>query len=231
MVFTLVSVRRMSQRSAGHGRSTNTTLSSLPGRRMAGSMMSGRLEAAMMNTCLRLSKPSITVSSWSTTSELDFCRHKMYPYTLAHPYNVLAHDSSQNKTVLEHDSSFTQYPHNARHDSFLTQCTCTGSLINTQCTRTRQLFKTHCTRTRCCLNTGCTMHTLLCASSNGTPTPASFLFDDRASISSKKMTHGAELPARANTCLTARSLSPTYIFSSSGPFTDMKFSPVSFATA
>ena len=32
----------------------------------------------------------------------------------------------------------------------------------------------------------------------------------RASSSSKKMTHGAEARARANTCRTAFSLSPTY---------------------
>ena len=39
----------------------------------------------------------------------------------------------------------------------------------------------------------------------------------RESISSKNMTHGAEARARWNTVLTARSLSPTYMFSNSGP--------------
>jgi hypothetical protein len=38
-----------------------------------------------------------------------------------------------------------------------------------------------------------------------------------ASISSKNSTHGCAARARANSCLTALSLSPTYLFSSSGP--------------
>ena len=37
------------------------------------------------------------------------------------------------------------------------------------------------------------------------------------SISSKKMTQGAELRARMKHARTARSLSPTYIFNNSGP--------------
>ena len=62
------------------------------------------------------------------------------------------------------------------------------------------------------------------------------------------MTQGHDALARAKTCRTARSLSPTYcnyyqcirhferllcitLFSSSGPFTLMKFAPDSFATA
>ena len=53
----------------------------------------------------------------------------------------------------------------------------------------------------------------------------------RASSSSKKMTQGAEFLALRKTCLTAFSLSPTYIFRSSGPFTDMKLMPDSFAIA
>ena len=73
-----------------------------------------------------------------------------------------------------------------------------------------------------------------------------------ASSSSKKMIQGLLALALANTCLTARSLSPTYwrefetfkhspkyatgtrrrtLFSSSGPFTLMKFALDSFATA
>ncbi len=68
----------------------------------------------------------------------------------------------------------------------------------------------------------------------------------RASSSSKKMTHGLEARARENTCLTRDSDSPTNMFSSSGPFTLtcghlsascmyftylMKFAPLSLATA
>ena len=39
----------------------------------------------------------------------------------------------------------------------------------------------------------------------------------KASSSSKKSTQGAAARARLNSCLTARSLSPTHLFSSSGP--------------
>lgn len=69
-----------------------------------------------------------------------------------------------------------------------------------------------------------------------------------ASSSSKKMMQGDEARARANTCLTARSLSPTYckpsqyrptaipkaertLLSSSGPLTEIKLALLSFATA
>ena len=41
--------------------------SSLPGRRMAGSMMSGRLVAPMMNTFFLLLIPSISVRIWLIT--------------------------------------------------------------------------------------------------------------------------------------------------------------------
>ena len=41
--------------------------SSLPGRRMAGSMMSGRLVAPMMNTFFLLLMPSISVRIWLIT--------------------------------------------------------------------------------------------------------------------------------------------------------------------
>mmetsp|Transcript_27219 Transcript_27219/g.60264 ORF Transcript_27219/g.60264 Transcript_27219/m.60264 type:complete len:626 (+) Transcript_27219:604-2481(+) len=53
----------------------------------------------------------------------------------------------------------------------------------------------------------------------------------RASSSSKKITHGAEERALANTCLTLDSDSPTYILSSSGPLTEMKFAPDWLASA
>ena len=43
----------------------------------------------------------------------------------------------------------------------------------------------------------------------------------RASSSSKNSTQGAAARARLNSCLTARSLSPTHLFSSSGPCTPM----------
>lgn len=81
-------------------------------------------------------------------------------------------------------------------------------------------------------------------------TRLSSLLGTSASNSSKKMTHGEEARARAKTCLTARSLSPTYwdhhheygdtlkknrglatLFNNSGPFTLMKFALDSFATA
>lgn len=45
------------------------------------------------------------------------------------------------------------------------------------------------------------------------------------------MTHGDDARARANTCRTAFSLSPTYLFSSSGPLTLIKLARLSFATA
>eukprot|EP00755_Sulcionema_specki_P010848 Sspe_Gene.47543::Locus_24298_Transcript_1_1_Confidence_1.000_Length_2121::g.47543::m.47543 len=56
-------------------------------------------------------------------------------------------------------------------------------------------------------------------------------FGASASSSSKKSTHGAEARPRANTILTARSLSPTYLLRSSGPLTDMKFAEASLAIA
>mmetsp|Transcript_28567 Transcript_28567/g.77052 ORF Transcript_28567/g.77052 Transcript_28567/m.77052 type:complete len:275 (-) Transcript_28567:1339-2163(-) len=52
-----------------------------------------------------------------------------------------------------------------------------------------------------------------------------------ASSSSKNRTQGWAARARENSCRTARSLSPTYLFSSSGPLMDMKFAPLSCATA
>mmetsp|Transcript_45968 Transcript_45968/g.133174 ORF Transcript_45968/g.133174 Transcript_45968/m.133174 type:complete len:259 (+) Transcript_45968:752-1528(+) len=45
------------------------------------------------------------------------------------------------------------------------------------------------------------------------------------------MTHGAELSALWKTRRTARSDSPTYLFSSSGPLIAMKFAPLAFAVA
>lgn len=45
----------------------------------------------------------------------------------------------------------------------------------------------------------------------------------RASSSSKKRRHGAAARARANSCRTALSLSPTHLFSSSGPCTHAKY--------
>mmetsp|Transcript_8856 Transcript_8856/g.25532 ORF Transcript_8856/g.25532 Transcript_8856/m.25532 type:complete len:254 (-) Transcript_8856:552-1313(-) len=51
------------------------------------------------------------------------------------------------------------------------------------------------------------------------------------SSSSKNTTQGLELRARSNTRRTERSLSPTYLSSSSGPFTLMKLAPLSLAIA
>ena len=51
------------------------------------------------------------------------------------------------------------------------------------------------------------------------------LFGQSESNSSKKTMHGEELHARSKTCRTARSLSPKYLSSNSGPFTDMKLTP------
>eukprot|EP00982_Pelagococcus_subviridis_P007496 30632-Pelagococcus_subviridis.AAC.5 len=57
----------------------------------------------------------------------------------------------------------------------------------------------------------------------------------RESSSSKNSTHGAADRARWNSVRTARSLSPTYLFNSSGPLMDMKFAfaahAVAFATS
>ncbi|MFO0891260.1 MAG: hypothetical protein U0790_19215 [Isosphaeraceae bacterium] len=53
----------------------------------------------------------------------------------------------------------------------------------------------------------------------------------RASISSKKMMHGAASFALRKTSRTPRSDSPTYLESSSGPLTGMKFTCVWLATA
>ena len=57
------------------------------------------------------------------------------------------------------------------------------------------------------------------------------LLGQSASISSKKITHGELALARSNTCLTPRSLSPTYLFSNSGPLMEMKLARLSFDTA
>ena len=51
------------------------------------------------------------------------------------------------------------------------------------------------------------------------------------SSSSKKRTHGDAALARAKSVRTARSLSPTYLFKSSGPLMLMKFAFASFAVA
>mmetsp|Transcript_12660 Transcript_12660/g.38743 ORF Transcript_12660/g.38743 Transcript_12660/m.38743 type:complete len:268 (+) Transcript_12660:2284-3087(+) len=53
----------------------------------------------------------------------------------------------------------------------------------------------------------------------------------RASSSSKNITHGRAARARTNRSRTFFSLSPTYMFSSSGPLTEMKLQPHSLATA
>mmetsp|Transcript_5938 Transcript_5938/g.14112 ORF Transcript_5938/g.14112 Transcript_5938/m.14112 type:complete len:396 (+) Transcript_5938:515-1702(+) len=63
------------------------------------------------------------------------------------------------------------------------------------------------------------------------PVPSPDLLGQRESISSKKMTHGDETAARPKTARTARSLSPTNLFKSSGPATAMKLAPEAFATA
>mmetsp|Transcript_6246 Transcript_6246/g.18850 ORF Transcript_6246/g.18850 Transcript_6246/m.18850 type:complete len:232 (+) Transcript_6246:1906-2601(+) len=63
--------RRMSALSSAEGRGTYKSLSKRPGRSIAGSMMSGRLVAAMTNTCFLLSMPSSSVSSWFTTRSVD----------------------------------------------------------------------------------------------------------------------------------------------------------------
>eukprot|EP00968_Pinguiococcus_pyrenoidosus_P019392 scaffold2113_cov233-Pinguiococcus_pyrenoidosus.AAC.14 len=60
------------------------------------------------------------------------------------------------------------------------------------------------------------------------PTPR---FGQIASSSSKKITQGADSRARWKTCLTALSDSPTYLSSSSGPLTLMKFALLSAAQA
>ncbi|KAH3673975.1 hypothetical protein OGATHE_001955 [Ogataea polymorpha] len=57
------------------------------------------------------------------------------------------------------------------------------------------------------------------------------LFGTNASSSSKNIIHGTEALARVNTCLTARSDSPTYLLRSSGPLTEMKLAFDSLATA
>ena len=56
-------------------------------------------------------------------------------------------------------------------------------------------------------------------------------FGHKLSSSSKKITQGADYFARLNSDLTAFSDSPTYLFSSSGPFIEMKFALDSLETA
>jgi len=56
-------------------------------------------------------------------------------------------------------------------------------------------------------------------------------FGHKASNSSKNITHGAEALALENKAQTARSLSPTYLLSNSGPFIDMKLAFDSLLTA
>mmetsp|Transcript_12990 Transcript_12990/g.30357 ORF Transcript_12990/g.30357 Transcript_12990/m.30357 type:complete len:225 (-) Transcript_12990:1041-1715(-) len=127
-------VFRMSSRPASDGRGTKRRRSNRPGRSIAGSMMSGRLVAAITKTCERCWTPSISVSIWLTTRSAE----------------------------LE---------------------------------------------------------------------PSAERRGTRASSSSKKMTQGAELRARWKTRRTARSDSPTYLFSSSGPLIAMKLAPLAFAAA
>ena len=57
-------IRKISSRPLREGRSTRMCRSKRPGRIKAGSRISGRLVAAMMITPLRVSKPSISDSSW-----------------------------------------------------------------------------------------------------------------------------------------------------------------------
>ena len=57
------------------------------------------------------------------------------------------------------------------------------------------------------------------------------LLGQRASNSSKNITHGAEALARPNNCLNALSDSPTYLFRSSGPLIEMKLAFDLFDTA
>lgn len=57
---------KISVRSLCSGKPTYKMVSRRPGRRMAGSMISGLLVAANMYTPLRSSTPSISVSSWLT---------------------------------------------------------------------------------------------------------------------------------------------------------------------
>ena len=67
---TLVNARKISTRSSADGKPTCSTLSSRPGRKTAGSIMSCRLVAAIKNTPFRASTPSISVNSWLTTRTL-----------------------------------------------------------------------------------------------------------------------------------------------------------------
>ena len=129
-----VSVLRMAARPSGGGRGTYRSLSSLPGRNIAGSIMSGRLVAATTNVALRDSRPSISVKSWFTTRSLAW---------LPSPPRRGASESS----------------------------------------------------------------------------------------SSKNKTHGDAARARAKSVRTARSLSPTYLLSSSGPLMEMKLACASLAVA
>mmetsp|Transcript_20172 Transcript_20172/g.77225 ORF Transcript_20172/g.77225 Transcript_20172/m.77225 type:complete len:247 (-) Transcript_20172:1735-2475(-) len=71
-------VWRMEARSAASGRGTKSSLSSLPGRSMAGSMMSGRLVAAITYTSRLSFRPSISVRSWLTTLSLE-CDEELSP--------------------------------------------------------------------------------------------------------------------------------------------------------
>eukprot|EP00834_Sanchytrium_tribonematis_P002247 NODE_65_length_25825_cov_1.353844.p14 type:complete len:194 gc:universal NODE_65_length_25825_cov_1.353844:19500-18919(-) len=59
----------------------------------------------------------------------------------------------------------------------------------------------------------------------------SSLLGQSASISSKNIRQGADALALENTILTAFSLSPTYLFNSSGPFTETKLHPHALAVA
>mmetsp|Transcript_20134 Transcript_20134/g.36193 ORF Transcript_20134/g.36193 Transcript_20134/m.36193 type:complete len:217 (-) Transcript_20134:85-735(-) len=63
------------------------------------------------------------------------------------------------------------------------------------------------------------------------PPPSLPLLGHSESNSSKKMMQGLLLRARSNTTRTDRSLSPTYLLSSSGPLTEMKLAPDSLAMA
>ena len=130
-----VSVLRIAARPSGGGNGTYRSLSSRPGRSIAGSIMSGRFVAATTNVADRASSPSISVRSWFTTRSLAWLPES--------------------------------FPRRGASES----------------------------------------------------------------SSSKKSTHGAAARARAKRVRTARSLSPTYLLSSSGPLMEMKFALASFAVA
>lgn len=115
---TFVNARKMSSRSEASGKPMYRTLSSLPGRRSAGSTTSGRLVAAMMDTPCRPSMPSISVSIWLTILDAELS-----------PSDLLGHKASISSKNMVQGAEFL---------ALVKHCLTAFSLSPTYCGKTKQ---------------------------------------------------------------------------------------------